>query len=209
MQVYSMPLGSIGTNTYMAFDEETKKGFIVDPGGYSKNLTDKIMELGVNIEYIILTHGHADHIMGVEDFMNDFGDAKIIAAKAEKEMLESVPLNMSAQFGQAVTVEADIFVEDGDEMSVGNMDLQFFDTPGHTPGGMVIYVKNGATLFSGDTLFHTSIGRTDFPGGSFDALRESILNKIYVLPDETKVLPGHMSPTTIGFEKVNNPFVHL
>ena len=98
---------------------------------------------------------------------------------------------MSDSFGASQTVKADIFVDDGDEMTVGNLKLKFLYTPGHTPGGMCIYIESANILFSGDTLFCQSIGRTDFPGGSFRALADSVHSKLFVLPDETRVLPGH------------------
>ena len=207
MQILSLTTSMIGTNTYFAYDEESKKGFIVDPGGYSKGLSDKIHELDLELEYIILTHGHADHIMGVEQYLKDFPNAKVVADKDEAAMLADVNFNMSAQFGNPTTLTADINVEDGDTLQVGNMNLKFLHTPGHSPGGMCIYIAEENTLFSGDTLFYASIGRTDFPGCSFKELADSIHNKLWDLPDETQVFPGHMGPTMIGFEKENNPFV--
>ena len=207
MQILSLSTGPIGTNTYFVYDEETKKGFIVDPGGYSKVLSDKIRELNLDLMYVILTHGHSDHIMGVNEFLKDFPDAKLVAAKAEAEMLEDINFNMSYQFGMPTSLKADINVEDGDKMNVGNLELEFIMTPGHSPGGMCIYIASENTLFSGDTLFYCSIGRTDFPGCSFQDLADSVHNKLWPLPDETNVFPGHMGPTSIGFEKANNPFV--
>ena len=207
MQVYNIPTGAIGTNTYLVYNEDTMQGFLVDPGAYSSGIADKIKELGIDINYIILTHGHADHIMGVEGFKTDFPDAKVIAHSKEKEMLGDVDFNMSRQFGQPTSIEADQYVEDEDEMDAGGLHLKFLFTPGHSPGGMCIYIPEEKTLFSGDTLFQASIGRTDFPGCSFKALEESIHDKLWPLPDDTSVFPGHMGPTNIGFEKEHNPFV--
>ena len=207
MQILSLSSGPIGTNTFFVYDEETKKSFIVDPGGYNKVLSDKINELGLELMYIILTHGHADHIMGVQDYQKDFPDAKIVASKDEAEMLSDVNFNMSAQFGAPTSLTADINVDDGDKMQVGNLELEFILTPGHSPGGMCIYIADEKTLFSGDTLFQASIGRTDFPGSSYQVLADSVHQKLWPLPDDTSVFPGHMGPTTIGFEKENNPFV--
>ena len=112
---------------------------------------------------------------------------------------------MSADFGTPVSIVADISVKDGDTLDVGNMRLEFIMTPGHSPGGMCIRI--GTVLFSGDTLFQASVGRTDFAGGSMPLLIKSIKEKLFVLPDDTRVFPGHMGATTIGFEKENNPFV--
>jgi len=207
MQVYNIPTGAIGTNTYLVYDEDTMKGILIDPGAYSKGIADKIKELGIDIIYIILTHGHADHIMGVEEFKADFPSARVVANVKEKEMLGDSDFNMSVQFGHPTAFDADVYVGDEEEMDAGGLHLKFLYTPGHSPGGMCVYLPEENTLFSGDTLFQASIGRTDFPGCSFEALEKSVHEKLWPLPDDTQVFPGHMGPTNIGFEKAHNPFV--
>lgn len=207
MRITNLPSGALQANTYLAVDEKTNEGFIVDPGGYNKVLTKEVRDNDVKIKYIILTHGHSDHICGVNEHKAEFPDAKIVAYKDEEAMLENPNLNQSPGFGVPYSTKADILVNDGDELKVGDVTLKFIHTPGHTEGGMCIYVKEAKALFSGDTLFRQSIGRTDFPGGSYKEIMDSIRKKLFLLPDDTNVFPGHMGTTNIGFEKENNPFV--
>ena len=207
MRITNLPSCALQANTYLAVDEKTNEGFIVDPGGYNKVLTKEVRDNDVNIKYIILTHGHSDHICGVNEHKAEFPDAKIVAYKDEEAMLENPNLNQSPGFGVPYSTKADILVSDGDELKVGDVTLKFIHTPGHTEGGMCIYVKEAKALFSGDTLFRQSIGRTDFPGGSYKEIMDSIRKKLFLLPDDTNVFPGHMGMTSIGFEKENNPFV--
>ena len=207
MRITNLPSGALQANTYLAVDEKTNEGFIVDPGGYNKVLTKEVRDNDVKIKYIILTHGHSDHICGVNEHKAEFPDAKIVAYKDEEAMLENPNLNQSPGFGVPYSTKADILVSDGDELKVGDVTLKFIHTPGHTEGGMCIYVEEAKALFSGDTLFRQSIGGTDFPGGSYKEIMDSIRKKLFLLPDDTNVFPGHMGTTSIGFEKENNPFV--
>ncbi len=206
MKISNLPSGPLAVNTYLVADEETKSAFIVDPGGYNPKLTAQVEREELKVEYIILTHGHGDHIGGVKDHLREFPEAKVVAHVDEMPMLQDADMNMStALFGYPVTIMPDLLVKDGNSLVVGMMILNFLHTPGHSPGGMSIVVDN--VVFSGDTLFYQSIGRTDFPGSSFRELAESIHGKLFKLPDETKVFPGHMGTTKIGYEKEHNPFV--
>lgn len=206
MVIKSFYTGPLSVNCYVATDEASKKTFMVDPGGHNTDLVNYIKNNTLELDYIILTHGHGDHIGGVPDMKKEFPDAKVVACIHDKEWLEDANRNMSSMvFGYPISFAADRYVTDGETLMVGGMELKFLHTPGHTPGGMCIVTGN--VVFSGDTLFEQSIGRTDFPGSSYQAIVKSIREKLFILPDDTTVLPGHMGSTTIGFEKENNPFV--
>lgn len=207
LKVIRYVLGPIQTNTYIAYEEETKKGFMVDCGGYSPEVTQKIRETGIDLQYIILTHGHCDHIDGLDLYKKDFPEVKVVANYAEKEMLLNPEYNSSIEiYGRPMQVSADIWIyRHRETLTVGNMELTFLLTPGHSKGGMAIYVDGHC--FSGDTLFHFSIGRSDFYGGDYRQMLNSIKDVLFNLPDDTVLLPGHMDVSTIGTEKRGNPFV--
>lgn len=206
MKIYRYVTGPLSVNTYLVVDEETNKGFIVDPGGEDIDLLEFVKENNIEIEYIILTHGHGDHICGLESYQKAWPKASLIVHEEEHELLSDPRKNYSTMTcGRPLSFTADHYVKDGEILKAGGLEIKFVFTPGHTPGGMCVYV--GDSLFSGDTLFARSIGRTDFPGSSFAALKKSIEEKLYTLPADTMVYPGHMEPTTIGIEKEQNPFV--
>ena len=199
-QIIRYVAGSYRTNVYLVYDDETKDAFIVDPGYEFQKIYDDIERLQLDPKYIILTHGHGDHTGGIDLLKKTFPNIKLCASVKERKFLYDRDKSMGKG-----GITADIELKDGDEMSVGPIKLKFISTPGHTPGGMCILM--GDVLFSGDTLFRMSVGRTDMPGGDQELLFDSITEKLFILPDSTTVLPGHDEATTIGIEKRYNPFV--
>ena len=203
-----MPVAPIGANCYIV--SEGRETFIIDPGGDA----GKIIRAAKNfdVRYILLTHTHFDHIGGLNDVKKAFPEAKTAVHKLEKEWLYSTELNFSEDFGFTFVYgkDVDVLLEDGMTIDFAGMKINVLHTPGHTPGSTCFYIENSEKplLFSGDTLFRNSIGRTDFPGGSGRKIIESIKTKLLVLPDETVVYPGHDENTTIALEKKLNPFLN-
>lgn len=207
MKIENFVLGPVGTNCYIVSNEETKECFLVDMAACPPELVSHIKNLGLTVKAVLLTHGHFDHIMGLDRFLEEF-PVPVYACAAEKELLESAQLNSSSgMLGQPYTFHGAQYVKDGDLLEIAGMKIQVIQTPGHTIGGCCYYIADEQTLFSGDTLFRASIGRTDLPTGSMGALVRSVTEKILVLPDETRVYPGHMEETTVGYEKKYNPFL--
>ena len=203
-----MPVAPIGANCYIV--SKTDEAFIIDPGGDA----EKIIRAAKNfdVRYILLTHAHFDHIGGLNEVKEAFPEAKTAVHKLEKEWLYSAELNLSENFGLDSVYEqnVDIELEDGMALDFAGTKIKVLHTPGHTPGSTCFYMENSgkSVLFSGDTLFRSSIGRTDFPGGSGRKIIESIKTKLLTLPDETVVYPGHDENTSIALEKKLNPFLH-
>lgn len=207
MKIEMMVLGDVRTNCYLLINEETKEALVVDPADRADVIVRKLIDEGLTLKAILLTHGHGDHILAVGDLKKQFG-VKVYAAKAEEALLSDAAQNLSkALFGIVVTVKPDILLEDGQEFEAAGIRLRMLYTPGHTPGGCCYYQAEEKILFSGDTLFCGSIGRTDFPGGSLSELVRSVKEKLLVLPEDVKVYPGHEEITTIGHEKRYNPYM--
>lgn len=207
MKINKFVLGAYQENCYLIWNEQTLKGFLVDPGTYSEAIVDFLNEKNITLECIILTHAHGDHIGGVEKFMSQF-NIPVYVHKKEAPILRDAKENLSSMIsGEKIEIEPDRLLKDEEELIVADLPLKILHTPGHTPGGICIYIK--PYLISGDTLFAESIGRTDFSYGSIDALTEGIKNKLYTLPVDTIVYPGHGWETTIGDEKKHNPFVRV
>ena len=207
MKIEKFVLGPVGTNCYIVRNDDTMECFIVDVAACPTEFVSHIRNSGLTVKAVLLTHGHFDHIMGLDRFLEEF-PVPVYACAAEKDVLESAQLNSSAgMLGQPYTFTGARFVKDGDLLDVAGMKIQVIQTPGHTIGGCCYYIADENVLFSGDTLFRASVGRTDLPTGSMSALVRSVTDRLLVLPDETRVYPGHMEETTIGYEKQYNPFL--
>lgn len=206
MKIERFVIGPIGTNCYIVINEETKESFVTDPAACPTELVSHIRSTGLKVQAVLLTHGHFDHIMGIDDFVKEF-PVPVYAHEAEKELLENAQLNSSAMYGMGYTYSGAEYLKDGQVLTIAGFEIHVIYTPGHTAGGCCYYIPAEHVLISGDTLFHASIGRTDLPTGSSSQLVRSVREKLMVLPEETKVYPGHMEETTIGYEKKYNPFV--
>lgn len=205
MIVERIPAGRYAVNCYIVGDEATKKAAVIDPGGDVDDILQVLENNDLELEYIILTHAHGDHIGGVEELKEKTG-VPIYLHQDDLYMLKDSRANQSAALGgPPVETDADKFIEDGDILELGELKLNIIHTPGHTKGGVCIQVEN--LLFTGDTLFANSIGRSDLEGGNQEKLMESIKNKIFTLDEDITVLPGHGPATTIKIEKTTNPFV--
>jgi len=203
--VERIPVGLYAANCYIIACEDTNKAAVIDPGGDSEKIVGKINENELLLEYIILTHGHGDHIGGVTALKKRAGGL-ILIHEEDEYLIKDADKNFSSMMsGPKVEFEADKTLKDGDILKLGNLELEIIHTPGHTPGGICIKVRD--LLFTGDTLFSNSIGRTDFERGSYKEIIKSIKERLIVFDDDTKVLPGHGPASTIGIEKTTNPFL--
>lgn len=205
MKIVQLEVGNLGTNCYIAYCENTKKAVVIDPGGGIDRIASILNREGLKLEAIINTHGHADHVLGNVK-LKEMTGAPLWIHGDDAEMLGSGSRNLSAFIGASTSCgKADRLLKDGDILSIGDFELKVLHTPGHTPGGISLLAEK--EVFVGDTLFAESIGRTDFPGGSYSQLIDSIKSRLMALDDETKVYPGHGPATTIGWERRQNPFI--
>ena len=205
MKIQHSVLGMCATNTYYVYDDETKRGLIVDPADSPDTIIAKADSLSMIPEAILITHGHFDHVLAMNKVREHYR-IKVYAGLTEKQVLHDMAMNLTSSFGMGQIFDADIYLKDGEEFETAGYHIKAIEVPGHTIGGMCFYFDKQGVLFSGDTLFCESVGRSDFPGGSASALCRGIKDKLFILPEHTKVYPGHMDETTIGNEIKYNPF---
>ena len=207
MKVTGMTLGMVGTNVWICVNEETKEAFVVDPADGAEQIEAKLAQNQWTLKGILLTHGHFDHIGAVEALRNAY-QVPVWAAEAERELLSDVEANLSGSWtGRPIRVKADHWLQDLDCFMLAGMRIQMILTPGHTAGSCCYYLAEEHVLLSCDTLFAGSCGRTDLPTGSMNAIVRSIRERLFALPPETEVYPGHGETTSIGWEQRSNAMV--
>lgn len=205
MKILHMELGPIGTNCYIVYDDSTKEAMVIDPAWNYAKIDKVLTDQELDLKFVFLTHGHADHIGALQEIRNK-RDVPVYVSKGDSFLIQNSANNLSEFMGKKIECASPEFtVSDDDTIKLSTLTFTVLETPGHTPGGVCLYGEG--VVFSGDTLFQYSIGRTDFSGGSYDQLINSIEEKLMVLPDETVVLPGHGPATTIGEERRINPFL--
>ena len=206
LKVNQYVVGPVQTNCYFAINDELKELLIIDPGASARQLAERVRAEGCHPVAILLTHGHFDHATAAEELAKEF-DIPIYAHEDEKETLEDSELNASWMMGDHLIFHADVFVKDEEELDLAGFHIRVLHTPGHTVGGCCYYFPYEEVVFSGDSLFCTSIGRTDFKKGSTSDLIRAIKEKLMTLPDRTTVYPGHNDVTTIENERMYNPYL--
>ena len=199
-------VGSVSTNCYLLKNKETGEMLIIDPGDNAGKIEQKILEMQGKPMAILLTHGHFDHILAAEEIRKKY-NIPIYADQKEEKTLQDARINLTAYQRNGYTLKADVYLTDLQVEELAGFSVQMIETPGHTAGSCCYYLKDEDVLFSGDTVFCGSVGRTDFPGSSSAAIVNSLHRLLDALPDETEVYPGHDVSTTIGYEKRYNPFV--
>ena len=206
MKVERFSTGILGTNCYLAINEETRQTVVIDPAACPTYLMSHVKREGLEIKAILLTHGHFDHTMGIDAFLDEF-HVPVYVHEGDEPLMNDPGLNLSATYTSGYTFSKAEYIRGGQSLSVAGYEFQVLHTPGHTPGGVCYYVESEKVLFSGDTLFQASVGRTDFPMSSMSDLVQAIREKLLVLPQDVKVYPGHMGETTIGYEQKHNMFI--
>ena len=208
LEVRGVVVGLFQENCWIIGSRRRGEACVVDPGDEPGEILALARDMGVRLTRIVASHAHLDHVMAARAIQEATG-APFLLHGADRQIAASMPLAAQLWLGRAVPPppEPDALLRDGDDLEVAGVTLRVLHTPGHTPGSVSLYAPDARLLFSGDTLFRGSIGRTDLPGGDYEQLIGSITGRLMALPDETRVLPGHMQETTIGAERATNPFV--
>jgi glyoxylase-like metal-dependent hydrolase (beta-lactamase superfamily II) len=208
MKIDHLILGAYETNCYVLRGSDAAKDcLVIDPGLDAEPLLDFLQQRKLDAVAVVLTHGHIDHIAGVAALREQFPGIRVYIHRLDADMLTEPYANLSIMSGVAFSTEpVDVRLEEQDVIEQAGVKLRVLHTPGHTPGGICLYSQDEAVAFVGDTLFAGSVGRTDFPGGSMSQLLNSVKERLFTLPGETKVYPGHGPATTIAHEKAHNPF---
>lgn len=208
IEINGFELGPYGTNCYILRPGDGDKAWIIDASFDATIMADWLDERNITPLAVILTHAHVDHIAGLHDLRRRYPGIPVWIHEAERDWLTNPMLNLSAMSGLPTTGPTpDRLLKERDTLDLAGTQWTVLHTPGHSPGGIALYNQPSATAFVGDALFAGSIGRTDFPGSDFDTLADSIRSRLYTLPDDTRILPGHGPPSTIGQEKRANPYV--
>lgn len=207
VKILKFPLGMVRANCYIVYNDITNEALVIDPADNGAYINTKLKENNLTLKAVLLTHGHFDHIMAVQYLKNTF-NVRVYAHESEEEILADASKNLSASMGGApLSINADILLEDNQKLELIGTTITVIHTPGHTAGGVCYYFESEKLLFSGDTLFRDSVGRTDFPTGSMSVLVRSIKEKLITLGDDVVVYPGHEGETTISRERKFNPFI--
>ena len=205
LKIGKIVMGSVQTNCYFLYQEDSKKIIVVDPADRGEYLYNAFKEAGLEVAAILLTHAHFDHIWGCNQ-LRELAGVQVFAFEDEKELCESAKLNVSEDVGRPYTATVDWYLKDGETVTIEGMEFKVIWTPGHTQGSCCYYFEKDNILISGDTLFEGSVGRSDLPTGDGKLLSRSLKERLMILPDETLVFPGHGNSTTIADEKKYNPF---
>ncbi|MBR2525958.1 MBL fold metallo-hydrolase [bacterium] len=198
--------GMLENNNYLLIDEESKQAVLIDCSQYIPEIKNILQSYGANLNYILITHGHFDHIMGINDFHKEYPQTEIIAPINDKELIEEIETFLDrfiGGFGRVEVPHIDKYISENDELMFGKEKIKIISSPGHTKGGVCYFIDD--KLFSGDTIFLGSVGRTDLPGGSYEQIKNSVNRVLKMFNDDVIIYTGHGEKTSVGYEKLNNP----